>query len=415
MFFAENYFQRYKTYPEKINIKPLVGTGLIIVIPCYLESNIFETIESIRKCKPPDCKIEIIVVVNSSVNDTYDIILFNRNTYKQIHEYSKGVNSNIFRVYAILIEGVEKKFAGVGNARKLGMDEAVRRFDFLSNPNGVIVSLDADSTVDENYLIEIYRHFNRNITSSLAVLQFKHDFNPLAYNHEIIKAAKKYELYLRYFRLSLVLIGFPYAFHTIGSCFAVRASAYIRAGGMSRRQAGEDFYFIHKLAETGKCNAINKILVFPSPRISERVPFGTGPAIRNILEERNYYVYNFKSFHTLNRFFDLFEELYKKLDESLSKVPDEIVNYCGMDLLKNTVKECLANTSDYSTFKKRMFSKYNAFFVIKFLNSLHDNSLYENVEIEQASSDLLSYLGIETKSLNLTTLLEQIIKIDLEM
>ena len=42
---------------------------------------------------------------------------------------------------------------GVGLARKTGMDEAVRRFDIINNPEGVILSLDADCTVEHNYFV----------------------------------------------------------------------------------------------------------------------------------------------------------------------------------------------------------------------------------------------------------------------
>ena len=35
---------------------------------------------------------------------------------------------------------------GVGLARKTGMDEAVRRFNAINNPEGIILNLDADCT-----------------------------------------------------------------------------------------------------------------------------------------------------------------------------------------------------------------------------------------------------------------------------
>ena len=67
----------------------------------------------------------------------------------------------------------------------------------------------------------------------------------------------------------------PYSFHTIGSAFALTASAYTRQGGMNRRKAGEDFYFINKLIKGEIFGEINDTKVIPSPRISDRVPFGT--------------------------------------------------------------------------------------------------------------------------------------------
>ena len=48
---------------------------------------------------------------------------------------------------------------GVGLARKTGMDEAVRRFNSINRPDGVILNIDADCTVDSNYFIEICDKF----------------------------------------------------------------------------------------------------------------------------------------------------------------------------------------------------------------------------------------------------------------
>jgi hypothetical protein len=48
---------------------------------------------------------------------------------------------------------------------------------------------------------------------------------------------------------------FSYAYHTVGSAMAVKAYQYVKVGGMNRRQAGEDFYFIQKLVHSG--NFIN--------------------------------------------------------------------------------------------------------------------------------------------------------------
>jgi hypothetical protein len=60
----------------------------------------------------------------------------------------------------------------------------------------------------------------------------------------------RYELFLRGYVLGLSLAGSPYAFHSVGSAMACRASAYVKIGGMNSRSAGEDFYFLQQLART---------------------------------------------------------------------------------------------------------------------------------------------------------------------
>ncbi len=70
---------------------------------------------------------------------------------------------------------------------------------------------------------------------------------------------------------------------------------------MNRRQAGEDFYFIQKLVPAGGYFNLNLTTVFPSPRISSRVPFGTGVTISRMAEAGDdiFLSYNFKAFMEL--------------------------------------------------------------------------------------------------------------------
>ena len=63
----------------------------------------------------------------------------------------------------------------------------------------------------------------------------------------------------------------------------MRAAAYVRAGGMRVRKGGEDFYFLQAAAKTGRVVTGDRVLVHPSPRPSDRVPFGTGPAVRKLM------------------------------------------------------------------------------------------------------------------------------------
>jgi len=100
--------------------------------------------------------------------------------------------------------------------------------------------------------------------------------------------------------------GFPDSIYTIGSAFAVRAEAYVKQGGMNRRQAGEDFYFLNKLTKLGTVAEINDAFVFPSARVSDRVPFGTGAAMTKWMNEDEDLTktYNFAAFQDLKRLFD---------------------------------------------------------------------------------------------------------------
>ena len=80
----------------------------------------------------------------------------------------------------------------------------------------------------------------------------------------------------------------PYAFHTIGSTMAVNAFHYAKVRGFPRRQAGEDFYLLNKLAKVGAIRQLSEETECESidiaARLSDRVPFGTGAATGKIME-----------------------------------------------------------------------------------------------------------------------------------
>ncbi len=374
---------------ENIYIMPDKSAGIIIIIPCYLEDGIEDTINSIASCVQPECKTEIIIVVNSSEKDSPDKLEFNRQTYKFLMNLRQKYSDGEISLIPLIIENIRAKDAGVGFARKIGMEIAITRFREAGNEKGIIVSLDADCLVHKDYLTEIKQSFDSNPKQGLAIFQFKHDLNPEKYSQEIINAAMLYEIYLRYFRICLQDTGFPYAYHTIGSCFAVSPETYRRAGGMPKKQGGEDFYFIHKCAPITKTGVIKKQLVFPSPRISERVPFGTGPAVKKIISEDNYPVYNFRSFWVLKTFFSRFNSLYDADKIDLDQIPSQLLDYIGAEQLREQITECKTNTASREAFQKRMYRKFDAFFVIKFLNYLKTVNDYNPEDVLIAANKLI--------------------------
>ncbi len=389
MQFAETYFKRFKTHHRIFNnSNPRRDTGIIIVIPCYDEKDIEASLKSLEKAKQPKCNYEVIIVVNSAENTPENIKKINRDTFKQLKELSNNGTFKNFLLLPHLVENVQKKIAGVGNARKIGMDEALRRFDSI-NKNGVIVSLDADTIVSEEYLVKIEKEL-LNSEYGLAIFQFNHNFDNKKYNSEILNACKLYEIYLRYFRLSLEWSGFPYPIHTIGSCFAVKTDVYAKAGGMSKRQGGEDFYFLHKTLPITKYVNINTPIVFPSPRISNRVPFGTGPTVQKIITDKTYKVYNFKLFEILKTFFQSFKIIYQDIEKGINNIPPEILEYYGKENMYKTILECKNNTTNQKYFIKRMFSKFDAFWIIKFMNNLNDTPKFKAMDIFEAINNLIS-------------------------
>ncbi|MBQ1653466.1 MAG: hypothetical protein II060_06740 [Bacteroidales bacterium] len=388
MNFAESYYKRYSVAPKIFNGNPRSDTGIIVVIPCYDDDFIFTTLRSLDSTDRPPCSVEVIVVVNSAEDTDVAVVEKNRRIYASLCEKKDSYRNFVLLPY--IIGGVQHKIAGVGNARKVGMDEAVWRFATIENPRGVIVSLDADCLVSEDYFTEIYsRFYCAKDHPNACTLQFRHNFDEKLYSKQEIDACRRYEMYLRYFRLAQKVAGIPQCLHTIGSCLAVTAETYARMGGMARRQAGEDFYFLQKLALQSKVASVDKPIVFPSPSVSERVPFGTGRSVKKIIETGSCKVYNFGLFLLLKDFYSAFPSLY----DGDSAVSSEIIEFVGEQKFKVLVDECRKNTSDCRSFVKRMFAKFDVFFMIRFLNSFSESKIYPPEEIEAAVVNLIEYYG----------------------
>jgi len=410
MSFSEHYFSRYSNLSAFSAVPPQNNLAAIVVIPCYNDDFIFHTLRSLENTTKSEYKIEVIVVVNSREVDSKEIVEKNKSIFEELKRQSESFHYERFELLAILMENIPRKIAGVGTARKTGMDEAVRRFDSINNPKGIIISLDADCLVGQNYFQTIEKTLKENPQKEGFVFQFQHNFDSKLYSEEEIKACRLYELYLRYYKLALNMTGFPHCFHTIGSCFAVTASAYTKIGGMSRRQGGEDFYFLHKLAQMTEIEEIAEILVFPSPRISERVPFGTGPSIKNIVATRAYFVYNFELFLILKRFFCCIDTFSVDKKLNLSEIPTEIADFVGKENLLKIFEECNLNAKQEGKLKKRLFSKFDAFFVVKFLNSFDKNSFYPTIKIQNAVKLLLNHYS-QNSQLSLTSSQEKDIEL----
>ena len=58
--------------------------------------------------------------------------------------------------------------------------------------------------------------------------------------------------------------------------FICNVKAYIACGGMSKKKATEDFYFLQALSKYSPIFTIEDVLVFPSSRVTNRVYLGTG-------------------------------------------------------------------------------------------------------------------------------------------
>ena len=383
--FASRYLDKNKVEPL-ISAPPSPLLKISVVIPCYREPDILQTLESLKNCHLPDSEVEVIVLINHSESAPEEIKDFNKKTKTEIESWIKKNSGEGYTFFAVGPIDLRKKWAGAGLARKKGMDEAVRRFNLVENPGGIVVSLDADTLVQENYFTEIEKFFKSHPKNPGATIAFSHQKEGLGEKH--LQGIFLYEKYMDYYKNALEFCGYPYPMFTVGSAFAVTAEAYVKRGGMNRRQAGEDFYFLQNLAQIGPVGEIRSTTVFPSARLSSRVPFGTGPILQKWMDEKEdlTQTYNFEAFGDLKDFFDVKDQLYQieKQDYKLliMKLPLSVGNFLVEDDFWKEISDLNQNCSSLKSFQTRFFQKFNAFKILKFLNFCHP-LFYQKENLEE--------------------------------
>lgn len=363
------YLQNQASKKNLIDDAPDPGLEIVVIIPCFDEPNLTECLHSlILSQKSGEIKIEVIIIVNYPENADAAIILRSEQLIKQVEELKQQIKPG-FPIFTYTAVFPERK-AGVGLARKTGMDEATRRFAELDR-QGIIVNLDADCTVASDYLYKIARYFEDNPRIWAAGVQFEHRTGP-GMERALKEAIIEYELHLRYFIAAQRHIGLPFAYQTVGSCMTVRSTAYEKMGGMNVRQAGEDFYFLHKFIDINRFGEINSTTVYPAARASHRVPFGTGRAVAARLEGESQKTYSWLSFQSLEAMVKTLPELYKTtmMSEWINALPEVLSKYL-LDIDAATkLDEIRRETNRYETFYSRFFQWFNAFRLMKYLHAV---------------------------------------------
>jgi hypothetical protein len=293
----------------------------------------------------------------------------------ELEEWAGRNSGDMISFFPVGPVKLPSKWAGVGMARKTGMDEALFRFSQLDRPDGIIISLDADTLVEENYLAAVEEFFNANRGMAGATIAFSHRKNGL--NDKQFLGINLYEDFIHYYRDALTFTGYPHALFTIGSAFAVTAGAYMKRGGMNRRKAGEDFYFLQTLPQIGPVGEINTTVVHPSARVSERVPFGTGMTMKKWMEGSNdlLYAYNFNAFRDLKKMFVIRHLFYAAHPVSgiwaENDLPESLLAFAVENNLWQEIENLKNNCGSQLVFCSRFFQVFNAFRILKFLNFSH--------------------------------------------
>lgn len=387
--FVLSYLKKYSSYKWSIEAEELNNINNIVVIPVIQEhENISNLLKSIAENEtnyfdetlflyvinnPKNCSKEIKEDNRKTIEYLKDLIKKKSGNYLEKIIYEKGIKIGVVDASSSGKELPDKE-AGVGLARKIGMDLALKIFDYNNNRKKILICLDADCIVEKNYFQEIIDNFNKK-NYNAACVYYEHI---LPEKEDEKLAIICYELFLRYYVTGLKYANSHYAYQTIGSTIVCDAESYCKVGGMNKRKAGEDFYFLEKLAKITTIHQITTTTVYPSSRVSMRVPFGTGKRISRFLQNpvNEYYLYHPKSFDILKNWLEIFhseiitDENYY-LNEA-EKIHIRLKEFLEINSFKSAMKNIFENSKNDEQIQKQKLYWFDAFKTLKLIHYLRD-------------------------------------------
>ncbi len=384
------------TYAETettlLNNFPQINSERTISIPCYDESPEF----LVRLCKLSetiDKHILAIVVVNHP--DNKKIPDSNIHTLDWIEAFGKKNWQNHYislrQVRNFHLLSVDRSRdgpslphkQGVGLARKIGADIAACLLHENKICSEWAYSTDADTHIPSNYFSDELNALSEK--NSAVIFAYKH--MQQSADRSVHEATILYEQALNYYVAGLRWAGSPYAYPTIGSTFVINLNHYCQARGFPRRAGGEDFYLLNKLAKLAPVFQNSKVTVSIESRLSNRAPFGTGPAVKKIIElsqtGKDYCYYSSNCFACLKEWLDFIPQIFSHISEipplseqeilhrtDLRGSTQDALNYLNIESLFSHLRKQAINPSDCN---KRTHEWFDAFKTLKFIRFLQEH------------------------------------------
>ncbi len=355
---------------------------IYIALPALNELNfISNTMDCLVNQSYKTC-FEVVVCVNQpdiwwENKDKIEICENNLKTIEILKKYSNQLNLSLID-RSSKGKGWQGKELGVGYARKTIMDFINEK----ASDDDIVISLDADTIIGSNYIDSIVDNFSKNPKAMAISVPYYH---PLSGNELVDMSMLRYEIYMRNYAINMLGIDSPFAFTALGSAIAYKQWAYRKMGGMSPVKSGEDFYFLQQIRKIGKLIIWNDSMVKPAARFSDRVFFGTGPAMIKGAEGNweSYPIYNPFLFGYVKEFYENIESLYQK-DAS----------FVFLDYLKEQFKneDFLAplrkNFKTLEQFKKAVHTKVDGLRILQFLKAKQRDMNFDDLESLQKTIEI---------------------------
>lgn len=366
----------------------------VVVIPAYDElEDLPQLLESLEKNEQKICEETLLItVVNNKQKGITPDEVIERNQ-KTLDILRKIQNGNRYPFHIGIIDACSPRFemplgSGVGLVRKIGMDWATRILFDLGIENGGLICLDADCKVSENYLTE-WKKFFEQYRDSAGIMAFAHPID----ENELGKAMMFYEIFIRLYELCLYYANSPYSYIAIGSTIGINTNLYATVGGMSTKTAGEDFYFLQKIAKVAQIRRITSATVYPSARPSDRVRFGTGPKVKEYMMNpgKMNSFYSFNSFEILKKWIELLDEPLETPEQMLKEaynIHPELMFFLESNHWIEKTHNIYLESKSKNHLSWRLHEWFDGLRTLRLIHHLRDKS-FPNINIQVVAYELL--------------------------
>lgn len=416
---AEKYLKNYGEPIATVAARfPDETYGAAVVAPIYGEEA--STFVRLSNSDGKDGKNLLILVVNAPIDAPPQRVQMNDAFLKVVRQSgdSKLLDAGVElvshakrlpRTDVLLLDATQEPFRlrakeGVGRARKMGLDVALAlhlRGHIVSPMCG---STDADVTLPQGYFAALN---DKSATLKHAFTQYSGLLFP--YRHLLPEAGTlrdvmmQLETSFRYYVLGLHHARSPYAFHTLGSAIGVNLAHYARVRGVPNRQAGEDFHLLAKLSKLAPLARMSGPTIEIATRISDRVPFGTGPSLSKALTSPHERVllYHPHAFDWLREVLEVLTQAADARSEDELEFSTELPEWAqrrAHEVYRSALPH-LAACPTASHRLRKLHERFDALATIRFIHEAHRNGLCR-LEVEAAfelSPFLPSRLKLEEK------------------
>jgi hypothetical protein len=421
----------------------------VVVIPVCNEST-----EILRPLPPGPGRSLMIVVVNESGTAPCHVSLANQDFASELQaryrmDWQSAAASGLTLYHdpassrdVLLVDRFSDGHklpskGGVGHARKTGADLAAYLIHQRRVHSPWIHCTDADVRLPRRYFTCSTALSDTAVQDTAAlVYPFRHGIVednmigkegggeiPNIQRQKIMQLTRLYEYSLRYYVAGLSFAHSPYAFHTIGSTIAVNAVHYAKVRGFPRRQAGEDFYLLNKLAKVGSIMQLSAETdcgpIDIAARLSDRVPFGTGAAVGRIMEfedpAREFLLYHPAVFGLLRSWLGSLPAFWQSRSSDIGAILSQepvtdqqggLSNHSPMDLqaliggleesgATQALQHAFRQSKDAIQFNRQIHTWFDAFRTLKLIHHLRDHHLpsisFEALVTEQNPDHLLRH------------------------